>query len=203
MEITVEMSGKTPRSYGGRTKWGVHPVGAPKDYWVDIYCTDRPKAGQVFNIGAVKETASADGAKIFREAEIIGPAGSAATRITPPVSGHGNAWPAPQTNKPAAPSTNGSAAPSNGQLFPSKGKIKWAAWCEMANAAYELSCAMDDGETDTYARMKFVNTTMMEYAKGNLELPSEAGPVSREPGDDDPYADPDSVLPPGWGETRV
>ena len=184
MEITVEMSGKTPRSYGGRTKWGVHPKGSPDGYWVDIYVNDRPKPGQVFNIGAVKEDRSADGKRIFREAEIIGPA--MATLQRP-------AQPAAILPKPGGDSYgNSTTAPA-----PSNGKIKWDDWVEIARAAHELAVGMEpepgtNGDASA-ARLAFVNTTLIAFSNGKLELPTDAGPVSWEPGGGDPYANPDAA----------
>lgn len=189
MEIVVEMSGKTPREYGGRVKWGVHPKGFPKDYWVDIYVQDRPKPGQVFNIGAIKETPSADGVKIFREAEIIGPAGFDPVKMQLP--------------------------PMKGTSGASNGKIKWDDWVQIARAASELAWKLEPEPATSpndhapAARLAFVNTTLIAYSNGKLELPTDAGPVSREPGSDDAfsksqhfddgaYDDPDAVIP--WGK---
>jgi len=186
MEITVEMASKQSREYGGRTKWGVHPKGSPKDYWVDIYVTDRPQPGQVFNIGAVKESTSKDGAKIFREAEIIGPAAAP----------QGNAWPAPeQARQQAQPAPQ--SAPT-GTPGASNGKIKWDDWCTLAKSAHEVALFMEQGLSadSATARIAFVQTCLVALRDGKLELPTEAGPVSteREPGDDgDAYADPDQV----------
>jgi len=207
MEITVEMSGKTPREYGGRTKWGVHPVGSPKDYWIDIYYDERPKAGQVFNIGAVKETMSKDGAKVFREAEIIGTSSPEARRpIAQPQQSHH----APLTNNPPAQSTNGSAAPAGQRIdwdykttqpAPSNGKIKWWEWVQMTEAAHDLAVRMEPepgtspNDHAPAARLAYVNTTLIAYSNGRLELPS-----AREPGDDDDaYRNPDSVINP-WDQ---
>jgi hypothetical protein len=171
MEITVEMASKQSREYGGRTKWGVHPKGSPKDYWVDIYVTDRPQPGQVFNLGAVKETTSKDGAKVFREAEIIGPAKQEVQQASQSAS----------TGTPGA----------------SNGKIKWDDWCTLAKSAHELALMMEQGLSadSATARIAFVQTCLVALRDGKLELPTEAGPVSteREPGDDDAYADPDKV----------
>jgi hypothetical protein len=189
MEITVEMASKASREYGGRTKWGVHPKGAPKDYWVDIYVQDRPQPGQVFNIGAVKESTSKDGAKVFREAEIIGPA---AGTIDP------KTWPqAPLSAAPSPKVQPYSQSALNGTPGASSGKIKWDDWCVIAKSAHELALLMEQGlSADTAtARVAFVNTTLIAFSNGKLELPTDAGPVSR-------AADPDSVLPPGWWETR-
>jgi len=186
MEITVEMSGKTPRSYGGRTKWGVHPVGSPKDYWIDIYYAERPKAGQVFNIGAVKETVSKDGAKVFREAEIIGTSSPEARRpIAQPQQSHH----APLTNNPPAPSTNGSVAPS----YTPNGKIKWQEWAEVAQTAWSYGINIIGMPSEQC--IGFVQTTLVALRDGKLELPAE-----REPGDDsDAYRNPDSVISP-WDQ---
>ena len=192
MEITVEMASKQSREYNGRRKWGVHPKGSPKDYWLDIYVTDRPKQGQVFNIGTIKESPVGD--RIFREAEIIGPAAQGAIASgqpepLKPAPGSGNGWPARES------------APT-GQPAASNGKIKWSDWQQITEVAHELACKLepdDQGEhvcERSVARAALVNTVLIAFSNGKLELPTEAGPVSREPGDDDDaYADPDAVIP--------
>jgi len=168
--IEVDASTKEPRIYQGRKKWGVKPKG--EDGWLNMFCDFRPMKNMRFQV-SIKETQGKDG-RVFRDAEIIGPAGLAPD--TPP--------PAPPAQTPSVEAQFNQIKPNSYAEAPRNNKIPWSDWSLMCRAAHELACLLepdDQGEhicERSNARAALVNTVMIAFSNGKLETPVEAGPVS-------------------------
>ena len=187
MILQVEVTTKTPKNIGGKQIWGIKDN---QGNWYDFQGGFKPAKGQQLNVRI--ENVQGDNGKTYKHAHLIEP---------PPPQQAQQAQPM-QVHQPAPVSATGQPGPLNA----GNGKIKWEDWELIARAASELAWKLEPEPATSpndhapAARLAFVNTTLIAFSNGKLELPTEAGPVSREPGDDgDPYADADAVVP--WGKT--
>ena len=159
--IQVDAVTKEAREWKGRKKWGVKPVGWSE--WLNLYCDFKPQKGQSFSVN-ITETQGKDG-RVFKDAEIIGPAPAA-----PP--------PAPPAQTPSV------EAAFNQLKQQHNGKIPWSDWSLVCRAAHELACLLEPDDQGEHicewsnARAALVNTVMIAFSNGKLETPIEAGPVS-------------------------
>jgi hypothetical protein len=184
MILVVDAVTKDPKQFGDKAIWGIKT----KDgNWYDFHGGFRPDRGQSLN-AKIWEVKGKNG-KAYLHADLMEPPPQAVDTRLPPLL-------APQPEKNLI---NGA------QNLRPNDKIKWEDWVQISEAAHDLAVRMEPEPATSpndhapAARLAFVNTTLIAFSNGKLELPTDAGPVSREPGDDDPYADPDKVLPPEWG----
>jgi hypothetical protein len=159
--ITVDAVTKEPRVFNGRTKWGVKPVGGD---WLNLYCDFKPSKGQNFSV-SIKETKGKDG-RIFRDAEIVGPAPAQIPQPIPP---------APPTPQASVEAQFNSLKPNIYAEPPRSGKIPWSDWTLVIQATWEAAMLAQMPPAEAVA---LVNTTLIAYSNGKLETPIEAGPIS-------------------------
>ena len=184
MNLVVDAVTKESKQFGNTVIWGIKT----KDgNWYDFHGGFKPSKGQSLNCKIW--TVNSKNGKDYMHADLIPehPQQAQQAQPRPPASI------AEKIDRDAAANGTGIASYADFKKAEAaagnapRPKIKWSEWCEMAEAVSQLAHRLEpdrlastdtDGISAAYSRMKFVNTTLMEYAKGNLELPTEAGPVS-------------------------
>ena len=181
--ITIDGgSGQPKQTLGGPNKgkqyWTV--IGTDGNWYSLYYDGPKPQKGQEFN--CMVNSREYNG-KTYHDAHII----------TAPPQPFAN--PAPQlAPKPPQAQPEPQSAPTATPAL-SNGKIKWDEWLQIADAASQLAHRLepdrlplngDAGLSTATARIAFVNTTLIAFSNGKLELPTEAGPVSTAGAYDDP-----------------
>ena len=191
MNLVVNAVTKESKQFGDTVIWGIKTKDGD---WYDFHGGFQPSKGQSLNCKVW--TVKGKNGKDYMHADLIpehpqqAQQAQPAQQPKPAVQPYPNGKP-PQQGPTYVDLKKAEAAAGNAP----RPKIKWSEWCEMAEAVSQLAHRLEpdrlastdtDGISAAYSRMKFVNTTLMEYAKGNLELPTEAGPVSGAGAYDDP-----------------
>jgi hypothetical protein len=184
--ITINGGKAEPRTcmggpHKGENIWSVIDTGGT---WYSMYCFDRPQKGQQYNV-EVKSKQVGD--KTYRDAFIVGPAPAQfaqAEAVHQLAQSIGNGAPSANPALPPSPYevkrfeyTQAQPAPQSAPTgnvdapkaeFKPSGKIAWADWARMAEAAWAQGAAIGMPPTECVA---YVNTTLIAYSNGKIDLP--------------------------------
>ena len=170
--ITVEAVTKKPRIFNNQLIWGVK---TDDGTWYSLYVEDQPTKGASYEC-IVTENKGKDGRTYF-DAKPIRPA------MAPEPA------PQSQTNGAAAPAE----APKPAPVYTGPTKIAWLDWQTMTRAAHAMAMELEPDQAAvsasnplfdrSTARIAMVNTIMIAFSNGKLDLPDYS--VGREPGADD------------------
>lgn len=195
--ITVDACSKEPKTCQGGPHKGeqIWQVKDPAGVWASLYYGGpRPTKGQQFQVNIT--TREYQG-KTYYDAHIAGPAPAQFAQAAA-VHQLAQSIGQPQTAHQSAHTAN--IGPLNGDsgglgnaplaavlaLGKPSGKIAWADWAHIAETAWAQGAAIGMPPSECVA---YVNTTLIAFSNGKLELPVKADPLagSKEPGDDDPF----------------
>ena len=186
MNLVVDAVTKESKQFGNTEIWGIK---ATDGNWYDFHGGFKPSKGQSLNckVWPVKGKNGKD----YMHADLIPEHPQQAQQAQPAQQPK----PAAQPYSNGNPPQQGATGIAFGMPPPSNGKIKWDEWTEIADAASQLAHRLepdrlplngDAGLSTATARIAFVNTTLIAFSNGKLELPTEAGPVSTAGAYDDP-----------------